>query len=115
LLDSGDGRLPRQRPYSTHPHFRPTVKRGIFDNPYAHLPGEQPCKDLEHDDLVELYGYDEERGLSKIVIKKGTEIEIPLEDEYGATTWVAGRITSIQVGSLDFQVKFPGSAIDSGT
>ena len=89
------------------------MKRGLFDDPYAHLPGEQPCKDLEHDDLVELYGYDEERGLSKIVIKKGTEIEIPLEDEYGAITWIAGRVTSTQSGTLDLQVTFPGSVIDS--
>jgi len=42
LPDSGNGTLPRQRPYSTNPHLRPTVKWGIFDNPYAHLPGEQP-------------------------------------------------------------------------
>ena len=62
-----------------------------------------------------LYGYEEERGLSQTVLEKGTEIEIPLEDEYGAITWAAGRITSIQVGTLDVQVKFPGSAIDSGT
>jgi len=91
------------------------VKRGLFDDPYAHLPGEQPCKDLEYEDLVELYGYDEERGLSQLVLEKGTEIEIPLEDEYGAITWVAGMVTSTQRGTLDFQVKFPGSAIDSGT
>ena len=115
LLDSRNGTLPRQRPYSTHPHLRPTVKRGIFDNPYAHLPGENPCKDLEHDDLVELYGYDEERGLSKILLEEGTEIEIPIEDDLGAITWVAGTISSIQVGSLDFQAEFLGSAIDSGT
>ena len=81
MIDSGDGRLPRQRPFSTHTHLRPTVKRGLFDDPYAHLPGDQPCKDLEHDDLVVFYRYDEERGLSKIVLVKGTKIEIPLEDE----------------------------------
>jgi len=66
---------------------------------------------LEYDDLLELYGYDEERGLSKLVLEKGIEIE----DEYGAITWVAGMVTSTQGGTLDFQVKFPGSAIDSGT
>ena len=91
------------------------MKRGIFDNPYAHLPGEQPCKDLEHNDLMELYGYDEERGLSKIMLEQGTEIEIPIEDELGAITWVAGMISSIQMGSLDFQAEFLGSAIDAGT
>jgi len=48
-------------------------------------------------------------------LEKGTKIEIPLEDEYGAITWVAGTVTSTQKGSMDFQVKFPGSAIDSGT
>jgi len=115
LEDRGDGSLPCPRPYSTHPHLRPTVKRGIFDNPYAHLPGEQPCKDLEHDDLMALYGYDEERGLSQIILENGTKIEIPIEDEQGAITWIAGVITSIQEGSLDFQVIFRGSAIDSGT
>ena len=52
LEDRGDGYLPLPRPHSTHPHLRPTVKRGIFDNPYAHGPGEQPCKDLEYDDLM---------------------------------------------------------------
>jgi len=115
LIDNGEWRLPHQRPFSTHPKFRPTVKRGLFDDTNAHLPGEIPCTDLEYDDLEELYGYDEERGLSELVLEKGTEIEIPLEDEYGAITWVAGTVTSTQRGSLDFQVKFPGSAIDSGT
>jgi len=88
LEDRGDGYLHHPRPYSTHPHLRPTVKREILDNPYAHLPGEQPCKDLEYDDLMELYGYDEERGLSEIILEKGTEIEIAIEDELGAISWV---------------------------
>jgi len=62
LLDSENGNglyrtLPRQTPHN--PNLRPTVKRGIFANPYAHLPGEQPCKDLEHDDLLELFRHDE--------------------------------------------------------
>jgi hypothetical protein len=52
LEDRGDGYLSLPRPYSTHHHLRPTVKRGLYDNPNAHLPGEQPCKDLEHDDLI---------------------------------------------------------------
>ena len=63
----------------------------------------------------ELYGYDEERGLRKITLEKGTEIEIPIEDELGAITWIAGTISSIQAGSLDFQAEFRGSAIDSDT
>ena len=84
LVDNGEGRLPRRRMHSTHPEFRPTVKRGLFDDP--HVPGEPPDKDLEYDDLVELYGYDEERGLSTLVLEEGTKIEIPLKDEYGATT-----------------------------
>ena len=71
---------------SSHPEFRPTFKRGLFDDPNAHLPGELPDKDLEYDALVEFYGYDEERGLSKLVLEKGTEIEILLTDEYGAIT-----------------------------
>ena len=69
LIDNGEGRLPHQRPFSTHLEFRPTVKRGLFDDPNVHLPGELPCKDLEYDDLVELYGYDEERGLSALVLE----------------------------------------------
>ena len=48
-------------------------------------------------------------------MEKGIKIEIPIEDEYGAKTWIAGEITSIQAGSLDFQVGFRGSRIDSGT
>jgi len=115
LINNGEGRLPHHRPFSTHPEFRPTVTRGLFDDPNAHLPGELPCKDLEYDDLVELYRYDEERGQSALVLEKDTEIEIPLEDEYGAISWVAGTVASTQRGTLDFQVKFPGSAIDSGT
>ena len=70
LTDNGNGRLPPRRPHSSHSEFRPTVKRGLFDDPNAHLPGELPCKDLEYDDLVELYGYDEERGLSELILKK---------------------------------------------
>jgi len=115
LTDNGDGRLPPRRPYSSHSEFRPTVKRGLFDDPYAHVPGELPDKDLEYDDLVELYGCDEERGLSELILMKGTKVEIPLEDEYGTITWMAGTVTSTQKGSLDFQVTFPDSAIDSGT
>jgi len=115
LEDRGDGYLPLPRLHSTHPHLRPTVKRGLYDNPNAHLPGEQPCTDLEYDNLMELYGYDEERGLSEIILEKGTEIEIPIEDELGAITWIEGRISSIQAGSLEFQTCFRGSRIDSGT
>ena len=74
MIDNGEGRLPHQRPLSTHPEFRPTVKRGLFDDLNAHLPGELPCNDLEYDDLAELYRYDEERGLSALVLEKGTEI-----------------------------------------
>jgi len=51
---------------------------------------------------MELYGYDEERGLSQIILEKGTKIEIPIKDEHGAKTWIAGVITSTQAGSLDF-------------
>ena len=62
--------LPPQTPHNYH--LRPLVKRGIFDNPYAHMPGEQPCKDLGHDNLLELFGHNEERGLSTILLKQGT-------------------------------------------
>jgi len=107
LEDRGDDYLPRPKPYSTHPHLRPTVKREILGNP--HLPGNphQPG-DLEYDNLMELYGYDEERGLSEIILEKGTEIEIAIEDEVGAISWVDGRISSIQKGSLEFQACFRG-------
>jgi len=90
------------------------VKRGIFANPYAHLPGEQPCKDLEHDDLLELFRHDEERGLSKILLEQGTEIEVPIEDEQGVTFWIAGEVSICHVGSLDFRAEFPGSILDKG-
>jgi len=75
--------LPHQTPQNYH--LRPSVKRGIFHNPHAHLTGEQPCEDLEHDDLLELFRHDEERGLSTILLVQGTDIEIPLEDEQGVT------------------------------
>jgi len=111
LADNGEGRLPRQRPYSTHPEFRPTVKRGLYDDPNARVPGEPPDKDLEYDDLVELYGYDEERGLiGELVLEKG----IPLKDDYEAVTWVDGMVTATTEGSLNFKVVFQGCEIDSG-
>jgi len=69
---------------------------------------------LEHDDLLELFGYDEERGLSEILLEQGTEIEVPIEDEQGVTFWVAGEVLICHVGSLNFRVKFPGSTIDKG-
>ena len=68
LENNGEGRLPRRRPFSTHPEFRPTVKRGLYDDPNVHVPGEPPDKDLDYDDLVELYGYDEDRGLTTLVL-----------------------------------------------
>jgi len=114
LPESDKGTLPLQRPYSTHPQFRPTIKRGLFDNPNAHLPGEQPCKDLEHDDLLELFGYDEERGCSRIELEQGTEIEIPIEDEQGVTSWIAGEVSICHEGSLDFRAEFPGSILETG-
>jgi len=117
LPDSENGNglyrtLPRQTPHNLH--LRPTVKRGIFDNPYAHLPGEQPCKDLEHDDLLELFRHDEKRGLSKILLEQGTKIEVPTEDEQGVAFWIAGEVSICHVGSLDFRAEFPGSILDKG-
>jgi len=70
--------------------------------------------DLKYDDLLELYGYDEERGLSEIILEEGTEIEIAIEDEPGAITWIPGRVTSIHKGSLEFQASFKGCGINSG-
>jgi len=108
LKDIGNGRLPRQRPYTTYPEFRPTVKRGIYDNPYARVSGEPPDKDLEYDNLVELYGYDEERGLSELVLVKGTMIEVPFKNEYGEPIWVKGRVSSTTEGSLKFKFRIQG-------
>jgi len=113
LPDNKKGTPPLRKPNSTHPHLRPTIKRGLLDNPNAHLPGEQPCKDLEHDDLLELYGYDEERGCSRIELEQGTEIEISIVDELGVTTWIAGEVSTCHEGSLDFKAVFPGSGLDS--
>jgi len=114
LEDVGDDYIPRPRPFSTHPQLRPTVKKEILS--YPHEPGNplQPG-DLEYDDLLELYEYDEERGLSEITLEEGTEIEIAIEDELGAITWIPDRVTSIQKGSLEFQVFFQGCRIDAGT
>jgi len=104
--------LPRQTPHNYQP--RPSVTRGISDNPHAHLTGEQSCEDLEHDDLLELFGHDEERELSTTLLVQGPEIEIPTEDEQGVTFWVAGEVSSHQRGSLNFKAEFPGSALDKG-
>ena len=41
---------------------------GLYDDPNVHVPGEPPDKDLDYDDLVELYGYDEDRGLTTLVL-----------------------------------------------
>ena len=87
--------LPRQTPHNNH--LRPSVKRGIFANPYAHLPGEQPCKDLGHDDLPELFRHDEERGLSKILLAQGTEIEIPIENEQGPEFGIHDRQRGLRI------------------
>jgi len=75
LPDNGNVSCPHRvlAPQTPHNyHLRPLVKQGIFDNPYAHMPGEQPCKDLGHDNLLELFGQNEERGLSTILLKQGT-------------------------------------------
>jgi len=90
------------------------VKKEILGN--LHLPG-NPLQsgDLEYDDLLELYGYDEERGLSELILEEGTEIEIAIEDELGAITWIPGSVSSIQKGSLEFQVLFRDCRINAGT
>jgi hypothetical protein len=74
--------------------------------------GEPPENDLEYDDLVELYGYDEERGLSELVLVKGAMIEIPFRNEYGEPTWMKGRVSSTTEGSLKFKFRFLGSDMD---
>jgi hypothetical protein len=109
LQDNGEELNFRPRPFSTHPHLRPTVKKERLSFP--HEPGNPPPGDLEFDDLLELYGYDEERGLTEIILENGTEIEIAIEDELGATAWKPGKVISIQQGSLDFQASFRSSGI----
>jgi len=69
---------------------------------------------LEHDDLLEMFRYDEERGLSRIVLEQGTEIEIPIEDEQGVTFWIAGEVSICHEGCLKFRAEFPGSTPDTG-
>ena len=91
------------KPHPNHPHLRPTIKRMPHENPV-----------LDDDDLLELYGYDEERGYSQIVLEPGTAIEFPIEDEQGVTTWIVGRVLLCHEGSLDFRVVFPGSSQDTG-
>jgi len=78
------------------------------------LPGEQPCKESEHDDLLELFGYDEEQGFSRIVLEQGTEIEIPIEDEQGVTFWIASEVSICHEGSLNFRAEFPSRTLDTG-
>jgi len=108
LQDIGNGRLPRQILYSTYRELRPTVKRGIYDDPYAHVPGEPPDKDLGYSDLVELFGYDEERGLLELVLVTGTMIELPSQSESGEHIWIMGRVSSTTVGSMEFKFRFLG-------
>jgi len=98
-LDKSEGRLPRRRAFSTHPELRPTVKM---------CRGEPHENNLGYVDLVELFGYDEERGLLELVLVKGTMIEVPLKDEHGANTFVKGRVSSTIEGSLQFKVRLLG-------
>jgi len=114
LVDNGEGRMPRQRAFPLHPEFRPTFTRGLYDDPNAQGPGEPQDEDLEYDDLVELYGYDEGRGLEELVLEEGDLIRIPLKDEYDAVTWMNGMVTSSIKGFSTFQVVFPGCEINSG-
>ena len=105
LQDNGEELIYRPRPHSTHPHLRPTVKKERLSFP--HEPG-NPLKpgDLEFDDLLELYGHDEERGLTEIILESGTEIEIATILEYlGPTVWKPGKIISNQPGSLMMMCK----------
>ena len=53
------------------------------------MPGEPPDKDLGYSELVELYGYDEERGPFELVLVKGTMIELPFQSEFGEHTWAS--------------------------
>jgi hypothetical protein len=99
LPDTGEGRLPRRREFSTHPEFRPTIKM---------CRGEPHENNLGYAELVELYGYDEDRGLLKLVLVEGTMIEVPFKNEYGEPIWVKGRVSSTTEGSLKFKFKILG-------
>jgi len=99
LPDTGEERLPRRREYSTHPEFRPTVKKCRLE------PHEN---NLEYSELVELYGYDEDRGLLKLVLVEGTMIEAKFKNEDGEPMWVKGRVSSTTEGSLKFEFKILG-------
>jgi len=57
---------------------------------------------------VELYGYDEDRGLLKLVLVEGTMIEVPFKNEYGEPIWVKGRVSSTTEGSLKFKFRILG-------
>jgi len=98
-LDKKEGRLPRRRAFSTHPELRPTVTM---------CRGEPHENNLGYVDLVELFGYDEERGRLELILLKGTMIEVPIQDEHGANTFVKGRVSSTTEGSLQFKFRFPG-------
>jgi len=65
-------------------------------------------QDLEHDDLLELFGYDKNMGLFPLTLAAGTEIEIPVEDVHGTTFWIPGQVTSVQTDSLILKIQFPG-------
>ena len=95
----GEGRLPRRRAFSTYPELRPTGKM---------CRGEPHENNLGYVDLVELYGYDEERGLLKLVLVEGTMIEVSFPNEYGEPLWVEARVSSTTVGSLYFKFRFLG-------
>jgi len=70
--------------------------------------GEPHENNLGYVDLVELFRYDEERGLLELVLVKGTMIELPFQNEYGERTWIQGRVSSTTVGSLNFKFRFLG-------
>jgi len=95
-------------------HLRFSVRRRIFANIFRQTPGEQPSIDLGHDDLLELFGHDEEWGLSELLLEIGTKIEIPIKDAQGVTFWIAGEVSSYRTGSLTFKAEFPGCELDVG-
>jgi len=67
-----------------------------------------------HNDLLELFGYDEDLGLTPLTLDTGTKIEIPMEDVQGIIFWIAGKFTSAQTGSLIFKVQFLGCVPGGG-
>ena len=88
--------------------------QGIAVNQARQTIREQPGQDLGHNNLLELFGYDEDLGLTLLTLDTGTEIEIPIKDVQRTIFWIADQVTSAQTGSLIFKIQFPGCVPGGG-